>query len=249
VEREGGNPSKKVAVAMTAYHILNLSGGINGLVKSKACKFVNRFNHLTWTPHFQPKHPKGLKLLLIFNVISELLLLFFSYFAFRIYSFDVTLQVCQLTTYLIHLKVAIKEVFSCVLCLELKTRFKVLNKSLKSLGMIPEDSKVGIAGFLNRASADFANLTLALNEVDEHFGNFWLIGFSFLSVTMISLLGYLMGTTNPYFQYSKYAGLATAIFSFLAAVRIVTLCTILGDTSTQVCSILNVCFSLQKVAA
>lgn len=115
-----------------------------------------------------------------------------------------------------------------LICVEIKIRFCMLNEKIRSLR--PEHQFFYKApshalASVKTASAQFYYLSLALQAVQDHFGLFWLLNVIHLGTIVI-----VISATMPIFGVN----LSYSAFVTLASLRLVLLCDVCGDTSSQV---------------
>jgi len=204
------------------------------------CRFVNKINFLLWKCDAlsNPKSSKHTAMKLLFATFLglEFLTIVALYITLKQADTPWTNQLIGGCSFVARGLAVFQEQLSSIICLELKTRFSNLNDRI--LGWEPKAS-----AFLNKAvflrnesfsrityaAAEFSNLSLALKELNSHFGIFWLLNVAQLNLILTAVLASL--TTLP---LTSNLGITMLVMSAISAIRLMTMCTLSGDTTTQV---------------
>jgi hypothetical protein len=124
------------------------------------------------------------------------------------------------------------EQLSNLICMEIKLRFCVLNRSIRTWSpktrffcKVLGPNSAHAFGTVKTASTQFSNLSLALQAVQDQFGLFWLMNIIHLGAIVI-----VISATMPTAGIVLFYGALIA----LALLRLVLFCDVCGETSSQV---------------
>jgi len=195
--------------------------------------FLKKINSLFWKSdllslHRKVSDPSGFYILLFTTFVAlEVICIVFLHYYVILFTTPWTGQLHWMTIYVVRMLVVLQEQFGSVICLDLKSRLANLNDRIQNWAPAKFFIKTNLISRIVSAEAEFSSLSLILKELNCRFGLFWLLDLSQLSMVLILTLANLttidMNTALTFL----------AVFA-LSAARLVMICFLLGDTTTQV---------------
>jgi hypothetical protein len=174
---------------------------------------------------------KFMKLAVVTFIIIEICLCTAVQFVGNKLNFPIQVRINWFGLYAVRLKVVCQEQLGALLCLEFQSRFRNLNVSLRDWRGVLDGinaSKNNIFSRVTCLAAEFSNLTLALEDINEHFGLHWLLQISQLTAALIVVLA-RMESLDEFLPIATFLG-----FAIVISARLIFLCFLLGETSDQV---------------
>jgi hypothetical protein len=208
----------------------------------KGRKFVNRVNFLLWGG-CSSEICYGLKyhfieLFPFFIFISfELTILITFHSILSISSQPFLDQLSWFSLYLSRCSLVLQQHLGYAIGLRLKTAFTELNEEILnwdfSHKIFSKRNKLTVMNCVNfttikSAATRFSHLSLALKELNQYYGLFWLLDLSHLCTILIFLLSQIILDNNASTFY------LVAIFTLVTAAKLTNICFLLGDASAQV---------------
>lgn len=238
IEADPSTISRRVTFCTFGYMFLNaLSVCItlpsNGRVAfiNKISLFLNKFDSLS-TQVFDSRNYSLRRLKLLGAILVGVEVIVAAFFIFQMGRRSALKQIQWAMTFYARICMVILEQLANLICIEIKLRFCILNKSLRTWSpktqffcKVIEPSTSNTLGTVKTASKQFFNLSLALQAVQDQFGLFWLMNVIHLGAIVI-VISATMPTAGIILSYCAFVA--------LAMLRLVLFCNVCGETSSQV---------------
>jgi hypothetical protein len=243
--QESTGASNLTMICLTTYQFLAIIASLTLRVKN-GCTFINRVNFLLWEGCrsemcYGIKY-RFLELFPFFIFIGfELTILITFHLILRISSQPLIYQLTWFSLYLTRCSLVLQQHLGYAIGLRLKTAFVELNEEILtwdfSHKIFSKRDKLTLINYENcttikSAATRFSFLSLALKELNQHFGLFWLLDLSHLCTILIFLLSQIILDKNASTFY------LVSIFALVTAAKLTNICFLLGDASAQVRSLI-----------
>jgi hypothetical protein len=241
-DKPQGPKTKQPLLCLTLYLMLAVLATFSLRLKNGR-KFLNRINFLLWKGS-GPAVSSSIKYQ-IFEIFPTFIFLTFELVTITSIHIFIPLtneslinQLAWFSLYLTRVSLIFQDHLANAIGRCLKIAFKELNDEILAWDF----SKFSHKLFVNRkkimtggnsmliySAADrFSCLSLALKELHQHYGFFWLPYFAHLSSVLIFMLALIVLKDITAFTY------VNAMFSTVTAAKLLVVCFLLGDTSEQV---------------
>jgi hypothetical protein len=233
--------STPMMICLTTYLFFAILATLSLRLKNGR-KFLNRVNFLLWggcrsEMSYGFKY-RFMELFPFFIFISfELTILITFHFILSISSQPILDQLTWFSLYLSRFSLVLQQHLWYAIGLRLKTAFIELNEEILtwdfSHEIFSKRNKLTVMNCVNfttikSAATRFSFLSLALKELNQYYGLFWLLDLSHLCTILIFLLSQIILDNNFATFY------LVAIFTLVSAAKLTNICFLLGDASAQV---------------
>jgi hypothetical protein len=234
--------TKQILLCLTLYLVLATLASFSLRLKNGR-KFLNRVNYLLWkgsgsavssSIKFQILEIFPIFVFLTFELVTITVL----HFSIPLSNESFVKQLAWFSLYLTRVSLILQDHLANAIGRCLKIAFEELNDEILAWDFSKFTHKLfvnrkiimtgGNSTLIDSAADRFSCLSLALKELHQHYGFFWLPYFAHLSSILIFMLALIVLRDLTVITF------VNAMFSSVTAARLLVVCFLLGDTSVQV---------------